>query len=223
MRRIINNHKNVWKDKLFTKATLIGGFLLLCSMAFNYGAANYASESVSSPVTDLFLSNLPVVNVDLIVVEGAVALILFVAFILVQEPKRLPFVLKSVALFIFVRSIFISLTHLGPFPQHSLVDSERILQAIGIGYPGDLFFSGHTGLPFLFALIFWDHKKLRPIFLSVSIIFAISMLFGHLHYSIDVFAAFFITYGIFHIAQWFFAKDYEYLKTHPNVPEEKLL
>jgi len=47
--------------------------------------------------------------------------------------------------------------------------------------------------------------------LAASLIFGAAVLFGHLHYSIDVFAAFFITYAIFHIAQKFFPKDYKLL------------
>jgi hypothetical protein len=33
------------------------------------------------------------------------------------EPKRIPFVLKSLALFIITRSTFVLLTHIGPFPD----------------------------------------------------------------------------------------------------------
>jgi membrane-associated phospholipid phosphatase len=59
------------------------------------------------------------------------------------------------------------------------------------------------------ALIFWnDSKFVRWISLIASITFGASVLLGHLHYSIDVFAAFFITYAIYHISQKFFAEDF---------------
>ena len=79
----------------------------------------------------------------------------------------------------------------------------------GIFNGNDLFFSGHTGLPFLLALIFWENKKLRFLFLGFSVLFAVVVLLGHLHYSIDVFAAYFITYTIFHICKFLFKKDWQ--------------
>ena len=90
-------------------------------------------------------------------------------------------------------------------------DNGNFLNKFTFG--GDLFFSGHTGLPFLMALIFWNNKYLRYSFFALSFIFAATVLLGHLHYSIDVLAAFFITYTIFHIAIFIFKKDYlEFLK-----------
>jgi hypothetical protein len=40
--------------------------------------------------------------------------------------------------------------------------------------------------------------------------FGVIVLLSHLHYSIDVFAAFFITYSIYHIALKLFDRDYEF-------------
>jgi hypothetical protein len=125
--------------------------------------------------------------------------------------------LKSISLFVIIRSIFISLTHLGPYPDRIVTD---VMQS-GLIYfffsyddflwstGGDLFFSAHTGLPFLIALIFWDIRRMRIFCIISAIFFGIIVLLGHLHYSIDVLAAFFITYGIFHISKKVFAKDVE--------------
>ncbi len=73
----------------------------------------------------------------------------------------------------------------------------------------DLFFSGHVGLTFLMALLLWDVPVLRYIYLAISVMFAGVVLLGHLHYSIDVFAAYFITYTIFILATRLFKSDYE--------------
>jgi membrane-associated phospholipid phosphatase len=104
------------------------------------------------------------------------------------------------------------LTHLGPFPQRTFLDQTEIFSSFNLG--NDFFFSNHTALPFLMALIFWNENKfVRWVSLVASGVFGVSVLLGHLHYSIDVFAAFFITYSIFHLAQKFFAKDYALFKS----------
>jgi hypothetical protein len=113
------------------------------------------------------------------------------------------------ALFIIIRAVFISLTHVGVYPTAvdpglGFFDGVYSYLNFQLGF----FFSGHTGLPFLFALIFWHERSTRLVFLAVSLIFGIAVLFGHIHYSIDVFAAPFMAYGIFGIAKRFFAKDY---------------
>jgi len=73
----------------------------------------------------------------------------------------------------------------------------------------DLFFSGHTGYPFLCALISWKQKYLRYFFILSSVFFGTISLLGHYHYTIDVFAAFFITYGIYQISLNLFKKEYK--------------
>ena len=74
-------------------------------------------------------------------------------------------------------------------------------------FGGDLFFSGHTGMPFLLALIFWRDKWARYIFILFSVVFAVTVLLSHMHYTIDVASAFFITFTIYHIAEHLFKKD----------------
>jgi membrane-associated phospholipid phosphatase len=179
------------------------------SVLINHIASVYATLSAGNPVGDILLDNIPVMNVDFIVNEGAIIFLVFVFLLLLNEPKRIPFTLKGVAIFYIVRSIFLVMTHIGPFPTQSYLDPTDLLYRFNIG--GDFFFSGHTGLPFLVALIFWDEKNIRIVALITSVVFGISVIVGHLHYSIDVFAAFFITYGIFHITRKAFISDYQML------------
>lgn len=209
MQNFLKNQKEFWQnyDSLISVGS--GVLLLLASLILNYYAGNYAAVSASNSVTDIILDNIPTVNTELIFVEGIFVFLMFVSWLFIKEPKRIPFALKSIALFVIVRSIFISLTHIGPIP-----DTGPILEGNFIGkftFGGDLFFSGHTGLPFLMALIFWNNRKLRILFIAAAIFFGASVLLGHLHYSIDVFAAFFITDGIFRISERLFRKDYEML------------
>ena len=211
-----------YKDHYSTKTAFLSLstsiFFLMGSMWFNMQASKYATINAGNPVTDLVLSNTRVYDVGDFFVFGGLALLVLIAFTCVIRPKSIPFTLMTIALFVLVRSVFISLTHIGPFPTQVTFDRSTIHFAKEIiGRNGfnaffsgnDLFFSGHTGLPFLMALICWDDKILRYLFIGISITFGVIVLTGHLHYSIDVLAAFFITSTIFQIAKKLFKKDFE--------------
>ena len=186
---------------------LRAGGLFVVSVAVNFYAARYATESESNPVTDIILSHLPVFDVGGIFAYGVLALAFTVAVVILLRPQSIPFVLASLAVFILIRSLFITLTHIGPFPQHATYDSLPIAGRLFL-FGGDLFFSGHTGIPFLMALISWQTRALRYSFVCWSILFAATSLLGHYHYTIDVLSAYFITYAIHHINIWLFPKEY---------------
>ena len=211
MKKIIHQYKTHFTQKKFIYSMLVGWAFFIVSLIINYYAGTYATEKASSSVTDIILSNTRVYDVDGMFVYGAVILVSLIALLCVFEPKRFPFILKNIAFFVIVRSVFISLTHLGPFPTQVAVDPFNLISRFSFG--GDLFFSGHTGLPFLMALSFWDNKTLRYTFLVISVFFGTIVLLGHLHYTIDVLAAFFITYGTHDMSKIFFRKDYERMQS----------
>lgn len=200
----ISKHKLLWPNRFFVFSSVAGVLFLIGSFFVNYYAAQYATIEAGNATTDVLLNILPVVNTDIIFTEGALLFIIFVVILSLAQPKTIPLTLKSIALFICVRSLFVIMTHLGPSPDHISAELNNI-KYFSTG--ADLFFSGHTGLPFLMSLLFWDNKYLRWIFLSCSLIAASAVLLGHLHYTIDVFSAFFITFGISRISLWAFDKD----------------
>ncbi len=210
MKKTIQAYKLKWNDKALVFSSFSGGILFVFSLLLSNEATEFATEKAATNVPDLIISNVPVFNVSFIVNEVAMFYALFVILIAILNPKTVPFALKSAALFILIRSAFITFTHLGPFPDHSYLNQSAFLNPLNVG--SDFFFSGHTGLPYLMALVFWNKKIIRNISLIASVIFGISVLLGHLHYSIDVFAAFFITYSIFVLAQRFFPKDYKIIR-----------
>jgi membrane-associated phospholipid phosphatase len=181
----------------------------LAALAASYGvmlfAIRFATENASNSVTDLILSNIPVFDVDSLFVYGTFLLIAMIVLLCIVNPKRIPYTLYSIALFWLIRSGFTTLTHIAPFEAHMGADFGSAIARNFFG--GDLFFSGHAGAPFLLALLYWRDRWLRYLFLAWSVFFAVIVLLGHLHYSIDVASAFFITYTIFCIAQWLFPKS----------------
>lgn len=205
MRHIFSTYRLHFSDKAFVRSFFLALVFVVASLLFNHFASSYATRVASSPVTDLFLDNVPTINVDWIVNEGAVLFIMFILALLFLEPKKAPFVLKAGALFVAIRAGFITFTHLGVVPDHIPIDPAEMIDRLTIG--GDYFFSGHTGFPFLMALLFWNEKRVRMICLAASVILGVSMLLGHIHYSIDVLSAYFITYTIYVLAKRFFTQD----------------
>lgn len=202
---IKERYKKYGSDREFVFSATLAIIVLLFSTWVNYTAGTYATEMASNSVTDIVLSNIPVFDVDMIFVYGSGVLGVFIALLLLAHPKRIPFTLHALTLFILIRSVFISLTHIAPYPSQVALDLGMVANKFIFG--GDLFFSGHTGIPFLMALVFWRDRVLRYIFIAWSLGFGITALLGHLHYSIDVLSAFFITYTIFHIARALFKRE----------------
>ncbi|HEV8666693.1 MAG TPA: phosphatase PAP2-related protein, partial [Candidatus Paceibacterota bacterium] len=192
-KEVLRRHHKHWVED----QRLLESLISMCAFAISYFiifpySINFANTHAGTSVPDIVLSNIPVFNVVDFFVYGMFALITFIAAICFLDPKKFPFILNSLSIFVLIRSVFVSLTHLGPFETRAASDFGPAINKAFFG--ADFFFSGHTGAPFLMALIFWQDKVLRYIFLTWSVFFGIIVLLGHLHYSIDVLSAFFITY-----------------------------
>ena len=202
------SYRACFSSSRFLLASVISIGILVLGVTLDVYANVYATERASNPVTDIVLSNVPVFDVDGLFVYGTFAFVVFVLFVWLLRPQWLPFSAASLGLFFLIRTCFVSLTHVGPFPDHVVLDVGTLMAKVIGG--NDLFFSGHTGAPFLLALVFWQTPLLRWVFLGTSIAFATIVLLGHLHYSIDVAAAYFITYTIFCIAGHLFERYREF-------------
>jgi hypothetical protein len=177
-------------------------------LVINFYAGTYANIKAGNPVGDIILDNLPVLDLDWAFIYGPVLMWILAACIALPKPKVLPFILMNISLFVVIRSGFVILTHLGTLPDQINIDyTTSFIRDFTFG--GDMFFSGHTGLPFLMALIYFNKKLLRYFFIACSIFFGFVVLATHTHYSIDVASAFFITYTIHHLAHYLFPKEAE--------------
>ena len=196
-----------------TRSFLVALILLGLALVFQFYASAYSSRVSSNFVHDLFLDNVPVIDLNAIIVEGALAAIAGSIMLLLIKPKYLIFSLKAAAIFIATRAVFVAVTHLGIYPGQ-VNPSGGFFDSIyvGLGLQAGFFFSGHTGLTFLMALIFWDERFWRYVYLALAVIFGASVLLAHIHYSIDVLAAPYMTYSIFKLTQYFFAEDYKMIE-----------
>lgn len=212
---ISHKHQNFWNRQNFILAT--EGFLLLSiSLLIEHFANIYTSHVGVVAVPDVILDNIPTINANFIVVQGAVLVFLTAVGLMLFKPRFFSFTLKAVAVFVLVRSISITLTHLGPsgtqIPFNTNLPGYWLYNLI-FNSQNDFFFSGHTGLAFLMSLIFWQNKIWRWWFLFCCTVLAVAVLITHQHYSIDVFAAPFITYAIFALCVKAFPKDFATAQT----------
>ena len=218
METILQRYQALFSNMVFVRSAVQGAAFLAASMIAIFAAVTYATVSASNHVTDLVLSNVGPLNVRFFFIYGTFTEFAVFGALLLWRPNRLPFALKSMALFLLVRAVFVSLTHIAPFP----IDPQKSAPFLNsIFYGGDLFFSGHTGMPFLAALAFWHIPALRYFYLASTAFFGAIVLLGHYHYSIDVLAALFITHGIFQSACWLFHRDYTLFRSSEELIKRK--
>jgi len=198
-------YRTLFGNRAYLRSLCEGTAFLAASSIAIYAAVTYATVHASNPVTDLVLSRVGPLNVRFLFVYGTFTAFAITAGLLIWRPNRLPFALKAMALFLLVRAVFVALTHIAPSP----IDPQQPAPFFNsIFFGSDLFFSGHTGLPFLAALAFWPIAPWRAFYLALTAFFGAIVLLGHYHYSIDVLAALFITHGVFQISCWLFSRDY---------------
>jgi len=209
--KIYLRHKNFWtKDKFLLLSS--GVLFFIFALVIQHFAYNYIDYRVNGThVGDLFLDNLPTINLNFFIIQGALISTFIILILFLTNPKYMPFSVKALALFIIIRSFFISLTHLGVNLNQLVLNTNSVGFSIYdflYNAKNDFFFSGHVGATFLFAMIFWKESFWRNLFFLISFIFGVSMILAHMHYSIDIFAAPFITYSIFIISKNLFKNDF---------------
>jgi hypothetical protein len=165
-------------------------------------SSTYVDEITTIAVPDLLLDVLPVVNLSFLFVWGIIAVVaVYILYPFLYKPRKIHYSIGILSLFLMVRSAFIILTHLKAPAGAIPVAGSGILSFVT--YSNDLFFSGHTGLPFLGFLVY-ESRRIRYFMLGASIVLAITVLLMHVHYSIDVASAYFITYGVYKIGDQLF-------------------
>ncbi|MEI6849543.1 MAG: phosphatase PAP2-related protein [archaeon] len=200
-----------WKKELSEHKYLIllSILLLIISLVLEYFSSNYVGRIGGVTAPDLILDNLPTFDLDWVFIYGGalvtLLLLFYPVFFRVREVHR---VVSQFSLLVLMRDAFITFTH--------LADPASALHFVApkwfyiFTFQNGLFFSGHTAIPFLGFLLF-KYSKIRYFFLAASIIMGCVVLMMHVHYTIDVFSAFFITYGTFKMGEWILKKLNNYI------------
>ena len=165
MEDTIRLYRTLFGNRAYLRSLSEGAAFLAASAIAIFAAVTYATVHASNYVTDFVLSRVGPFNVRFLFIYGTFTAFAITASLLAWRPNRLPYALKAMALFLLVRAVFVALTHMAPSP----IDPQKPAPFFNsIFYGGDLFFSGHTGLPFLAALAFWHIPQWRMFYLALT-------------------------------------------------------
>lgn len=206
--KTLHHWKILFKDRAFVWSFVFGVVVLISSIVVVSFVSAYHDNRVYPSLGDLILNEIPTYNLEFLFFWGIYAINLaIVLYMFFVEPEMAPFAMKTFGLLLFIRSGFLVLTFMGP-PQGFYFQNGfqfgNILK--DMFFINDLFFSGHTATPFLGFLIFRKKWWFRWFMLLSSLVMGVTVMVMHVHYSIDVFSAFFITYSIYALSNHIFNK-----------------
>jgi hypothetical protein len=193
--------KEVWASRRF-RNQLIAGLITVGAILSAFPVFFQVIEKRHGiGLHDWLLSQIPAhdFSIFIFMLIWASTLLLLIRF--VQDPQILQRFLWSYIFLCLLRMITISLFPLEP-PEHLLPLADPIANSFyGTHFvTRDLFFSGHTATVFLMALCLKKNiDKILTFFASLCI--GILVLVQHVHYTIDVVAAPFLTWGVYWVGR----------------------
>jgi hypothetical protein len=188
-----------WQERRFRNKTIIALLLVTIILTLLPTFFAFIEKREGMVLQDYLLDVIPAMDVSIptfIIIWSMVILVLYRIY---QNPRLFLVVAYGFILMCLARILTISLLPLNP-PTGIITLQDPIANIAyggnGIFITKDLFYSGHTGNMFLFFLCLeakWD----KIIALTASFLIGLLVLIQHIHYSIDVFAAFIFTYFIY--------------------------
>lgn len=152
---------------------------------------------------DPLLSRLPLVDLVPVLTYGWLLIhVTAWATWVVYEPRRIPYFISTIGLFVLVRTLFVALNPVGAPPGMINLNAGYLLSPLRgvLAFDNEFFFSGHTAMPYLYFL-FCPYPWYRRLFLAGSLVMGVSVLLTRNHYVIDVLGAYFMTYAIFALSR----------------------
>ncbi|MDO8516276.1 MAG: hypothetical protein Q7S28_03435 [bacterium] len=161
-----DEERSRWRKTVWLRTFYIGIVLIVLDLVALVGGG-YVLETILRKVTpahglfDLVHRFLPVLDVRFLTHVGLLASIVMILIGCFYNPDRRPFIFLMVAYWVFVRTVCMIVTVL-PIPEGGLPEYLPITHFqsfwdyvfAGLNTRYVLFFSGHTGLPFLGWLLF---------------------------------------------------------------------
>jgi membrane-associated phospholipid phosphatase len=190
---------DAWQEPRFRNKTIIALLLVAIILILLPTFFAFIEKREGMVLQDFVLEAIPAKDVSIPTFVVIWSVVLLVFYRIYQSPRLFLVVAYGFILMCLARILTISLLPLNP-PAGIITLKDPIANIAyggnGIFITKDLFYSGHTGNMFLFFLCL-QHKWDKIIALSASFIVGILVMVQHIHYSIDVIAAFIFTYFIY--------------------------
>ena len=190
---------DAWQEPRFRNKTIIALILVAIILILLPTFFAFIEKREGMVLQDFVLDAIPAKDVSIPTFVVIWSVVLLVFYRIYQSPRLFLVFAYGFILMCLARMLTISLLPLNP-PAGIITLKDPIANIAyggnGIFITKDLFYSGHTGNMFLFFLCL-QHKWDKIIALAASFIVGILVMVQHIHYSIDVFAAFIFTYFIY--------------------------
>lgn len=204
MEMAFNNNlswKELFKNKKLLVKLLAGLILMLALLPLLPIFFNYIELRNGFVLNDVVLVNLPAKDVSIPIFSIIWAMALLTLIRGIQQPSIFLVFLWSYFFLTASRVITISLVPFNPPVQLiPLVDPLSNIFYGGKFLTKDLFYSGHTGTQFLMLLCL-QRKTDKILALVSTMLISILVLIQHVHYTIDVMAAPFLTYICYYLGK----------------------
>ena len=187
-----------FRNKTFVALALVAIILLTLPTFFAF-----IEKREGMVLQDFVLDAIPAMDVSVPTFVIIWSMVLLVFYRIYQNPRLFLVIAYGFILMCLCRVLTISILPLNP-PPGLITLKDPIANIVyggkGIFITKDLFYSGHTGNMFLFFLCLqakWD----KIFALTAAVLIGILVLVQHIHYTIDVIAAFIFTYFIYLLAK----------------------
>ncbi|MBI4678221.1 MAG: phosphatase PAP2 family protein [Elusimicrobia bacterium] len=195
-------------------AITLSGVLVFFVLSYAlYTQLGWAADQRHLPTgSDWLLKRTPVVNTLPILSWGWLGLHLVLGgAAIAYYPRRIPFLMFLLGVYVFIRTLFVFLSPIGP--PAGMMDMSKLdflfSRIMGTWtFNNEFVFSGHTGIPFLFYL-FFETPRLKAVCLAGSIVMGVSVLLSRNHYTVDVLGAYLVSYSIFKLSEHLY---YRYIR-----------
>lgn len=185
--------------------TALGLLMLVVSYLLMFFVCRYRNGFPFTPGIDLLVAAMPRKDWTWVLSQGYILFLTgFYLYWIRSDWRKLAFLLAATAVMMTVRDVFLLLTPVGPLPGLIPLYTGVCGVRDRLAFDGELFFSGHTGAPFLYFLASRRRPVLSLVCLGVSLTNGLGVMLTRNHYAIDVLGAFVIVPTVYAMSRHFF-------------------